>query len=39
MRVRLAVAALVNGVFINGQTNIAAGARLINMGVLFTNHK
>ena len=35
MRVRLSLAALVNSVF----TNIAAGARRINMGILFTNGK
>ena len=35
MMVRLAVAALVNSVFINGQTNMAAGARQINIGIFF----
>ena len=41
MRVRLSVAALVNSVYINLQTNtcMAAGARRINMGILFTNRK
>ena len=39
MRVRLALAALVNSVFINGQANMAAVTRLINLGILFTNHK
>ena len=37
MRVRLAVAALANNVFINMQANMAAGARQINMAILFTN--
>ena len=35
----VAVAALANSVFINVQTNMAAGARLINMGIFFTNRK
>ena len=35
MRVRLAVAALENNVFINVQTNMAARTRYINMGILF----
>ena len=39
MRVRLAVAALVNGVFIMGNENMAAGARGINMVIFFTNRK
>ena len=39
MTVRLAVAALVNGVFIKVQANMAARARRINMGILFTNRK
>ena len=39
MRVRLAVAALVNSVFINVQANMAAGASRINMDMLFTNRK
>ena len=39
MRVRLAVAGLVNSVFINVQANMAAGARLINTDILFTNRK
>ena len=34
---RLAVAALVNSVFINVQSNMAARARRINMGMLFSN--
>ena len=37
--VRLMVAARVNGVFINVQGIIAAGAHRTNMGMLFTNHK
>ena len=39
MRVRLEVAALVNRVFLNMQANVAAGARCLNMGILFTNRK
>ena len=39
MMVRLAVAALVNSVFINVQAETAAGTRRINMGILFTNLK
>ena len=39
MRVRLAVAALVNSVFTYVQANMAAEARWINMGILFTNRK
>ena len=39
MRVRLAVAVLVNSVFINVQANIAVGARKMNMCIPFTNHK
>ena len=41
MRVRLVLAELVNIciVFINVQANMAAGTRLINMGILSTNHK
>ena len=39
MRVRLAVATLINSVFINVQANMAAGALPINMGILFTNRK
>ena len=39
MRVRLAVAAVVNIDFINVQGNMAAGALKINMCVLFTNCK
>ena len=39
MRVRLALAALVNSVFINGQANMAAVTRRINLCILFTNHK
>ena len=35
----LAVAALVTSVFINMQANMPAGARQVNMGILFTNHK
>ena len=35
MRVRLAIAALVNSVFINVQANMAAAARRINMGIPF----
>ena len=37
MRVRLAIAALVNSVFINVKANMAAGTLQINMGILFTN--
>ena len=36
---RLAVAALVNSVFINVQADMAAGARRINICIFFTNHK
>ena len=40
MRVRLAVAAFVNSVFINVRANMATGTRRINMVLLtFTNHK
>ena len=39
MRIRLAAAELVNSVFINVRANMAAGARRINMGILFTNRK
>ena len=39
MRVRLAVAAGVNRIFISVQENMAAGAHWINMGILFTNCK
>ena len=39
MRVRLAVAAFLNSVIINMLANMAAGARRINMGILFTNRK
>ena len=39
MRVRLAVAALANRVFINRQVNMAAGTRQINIGILITNRK
>ena len=39
MRVRLAVAGLVNSVLINVQANMATGARRINMAILFTNRK
>ena len=39
MWVRLAAAALVNSVFINVQANLAAEARRINMGILFTNRR
>ena len=39
MRVRLAVAAVQNNVFKNVQTNMAAGARQINMGIIFTSRK
>ena len=35
----ISVAELVNSVFINVQTNMAAGACQINMGMYFTNHK
>ena len=35
MRVRLAVAALVNSVFVNRSANMTAGARRINMGIYF----
>ena len=35
----LEIAALVKIVFINVQANMAAGARPINMNILFTNHK
>ena len=35
--VPFAVAVLVNSVFINVQANIAAEARRINIGILFTN--
>ena len=37
--VGLAVAALVNSVFILVQANMAAGTRRINMGILLTNRK
>ena len=39
MKVRLAVAALVNSVFINEPANTAVGTCQINMGILFTNSK
>ena len=39
MRIRLVVAKLVNSASINGQANIAAGARRINMSILLTNRK
>ena len=43
MKVRLAVAVLVNTVFITVQANMAAMASRINLGILFailfTNHK
>ena len=39
MRIRLAVAAFVNSIFINVQANMAAVARRIDKGILFTNHK
>ena len=39
MKDRLAVAALVNGIFIKVQANMAAWALQINMGELFTNRK
>ena len=39
MRVRLAVAALVNSVYINGQANMAAGACRIKMGIPIANRK
>ena len=39
MKVRLAVAALVNSVFKNLQANMTAGVRQINMGILLTNRK
>ena len=41
MRVRLAIAAFVNSVFIrmHMQANMAAGACRINMSILFTNKK
>ena len=39
MRLRIAVAALVNSVFVNEQANTATGARRINTGILFTNSK
>ena len=41
MRVRFAVATLVNtcSVLINVQANMAAGARRMNTGILFTNRK
>ena len=35
--VPFAVAVLVNSAFINMQANMAAEARCINMGILFTN--
>ena len=38
MRVRSAVAALVNSIFINLVGNMAAGARRINVGITFTNY-
>ena len=39
MSVRLAIAALVNSVFINVKANMAEGPRRINMGILFPNSK
>ena len=39
MKVRLASAAFVKSVFINWQTNMAAGARRMKMNILFTNRK
>ena len=39
MRAPLVVAVLVNSFFINGQTNMAAGPRRINMDIHFTNRK
>ena len=39
MRVRLAVAELVNSVFINGHANMVAGDRRVNMGIIYTNRK
>ena len=39
MKVRCAVAALVNSVVRNVKENMAAGARRINMDILFTNRK
>ena len=37
--VQLAVAQLMNSVFINGQTKMAVGVYRINIGILFTNRK
>ena len=39
IRVRLAVAVLINSVIINVKANIAAGTLRINMDILFTNRK
>ena len=39
MMVRLALAALVNSVFINAQANVARGACRINRDIVFTNRK
>ena len=39
MGVRLAVAALLNSVFINMQEYIAVGASGISIGILFTNRE
>ena len=39
MRDLLVVAALVNSVFINGQGNMVAESRRINICILLTNHK
>ena len=39
IRFRLAVAALVNRVYIKVQSNMAAESRQINMGIFFTNRK
>ena len=36
MRVRLAVAELVNSVFVNGQANVASSVHRISMDILFT---
>ena len=39
MRVHLVVVLIVNRLFIKGQTNMEAGARQINIGILFTSRK
>ena len=39
MRVRLAVAALVNSIYISVQGSMAAGTRRIIMGIFFTSLK